>query len=186
MKKILFALTILIFASCADNEESINPVISDFTGTWNLTFLEVIGDNTASYGNISYTTMTKNFGKNFNYTITFTENPNEYTTAGKFTSVLEYDESDLFDVQNLEYVVSAEESLDTGTWAIENNKLTIENGFQNLIDIPAEIDLDQLDGISIKSISENEIILEDTVKQNLTGDEISYEIDAIITIKLTK
>jgi len=167
MKKILFAITILIFVSCMDNEENINPVVSDFIGTWNLTSLEIVGNNTVSYDNISYTTMTTNFGKDFDFTITFSENPNEYTTTGKFTSVLEYEESSLIGLQNQEYEVTAEESLDSGTWAIEDNKLTIENGFEELIDIPVEVDLDQINGISIKSISANEIILEDTVIQDL-------------------
>ena len=188
MKKILFALTFLFFISCADNEENIDATTSDFVGTWNLTSFNGLaeGTTTGTFDNIVYTASNQSYGKDFDMTFTFSENPNEYTSNGSFTSVVEYEDSNSGGPQINEDLITAEKSFDSGTWSIDNDKFFLENGFEDEIEIPSEIDLDLINGLSIKSITDTKIVLEEEVSEIFSGDEISYEINVKITVVLER
>lgn len=192
MKKLFFTLTILFFISCSDNEENIDATTSDFVGTWNLTTFDIDSSTKVSYSGFSYTLDSKTFGKDFDFTFTFSETPNEYTTNGEYTLVTEYNDPYSGETESYEYPVTALESFSSGSWSIVDNKLIIENGFQQQeIDLNIDTDFEnQLSGITVKSLSSNKIILEEKISQDLTqtfdGEDYSYEIDINYTVVLEK
>ena len=123
-KILLFAFAFsLLFISCSDNEDPSSTLTnSDIVGTWNVTAqtLDLNSIIDASGQTITFTTTS--YGKDFNMTYVFSENPNNVIVQGSFTSVITT--SILGQTQTQEIPVNSVDNLSAGTWSLTNNLLT--------------------------------------------------------------
>ncbi|WP_237275687.1 hypothetical protein [Tenacibaculum ovolyticum] len=90
MKKLilLFVLSIA-FISCSDSDDydTVNIQKSDLVGKWKLVAQTSKTKQTIVKKGVSTTSYINGLGKDFNFTITFIENPNTSTTQGVYTLV---------------------------------------------------------------------------------------------------
>jgi hypothetical protein len=111
-------MLILIHSSCNKDE---NNEPGSVPGTWKMTSLHVddgISTTTALGQEITYTY--KIHGKDYDTSTTFTENPNEFSSSGSYTSVLILEL--LGQKDTTETVITAAPG--TGMWFVNGNTLT--------------------------------------------------------------
>ncbi|TDT38689.1 lipocalin-like protein [Maribacter spongiicola] len=93
MKKV-FLLSIialsLVFTSCSNDEDAVsNANESEIIGTWNLTALETKdGKSNTDFDGNSIETTFSSVGKDFDTIITFSEDPQNVTSEGSYTTIL--------------------------------------------------------------------------------------------------
>ncbi|HXR80897.1 MAG TPA: hypothetical protein VN763_08265 [Saprospiraceae bacterium] len=114
----LFGILMLIHSSCNKDE---NNEPGTIPGTWKITDIHIddgISAVTVAGQTIAYPYTIR--GKNLNTSTTFTENPNEYTSTGYYTSVTVIDYSGIKDTT--EVLITA--SPGTGTWNLNGATFT--------------------------------------------------------------
>jgi hypothetical protein len=130
-KLCLFGILIFTAASCNKDED---PVINgSIVGQWRMTDIHsndgvletTIGGQTVN-GTYSF------HGTDYNTVTTFTENPNEFSSTGSYTSL-----TDFVIAGQIEHDTSVVDAFaGTGTWSINGNKLTqIFSGDTSTFDI---------------------------------------------------
>ncbi len=87
--KLLFVSSLFLFVSCnSDDDEPIDVDTAKLVGTWNLTGLEVDGNTTTPIQGVPLTVDFTSVSKDEMFSCTFTENPNEVTCSGSYTSTV--------------------------------------------------------------------------------------------------
>ncbi len=172
MKKLLLLfISTLLFISCSDeSDNNVDVNQSDLVGTWNLTKLE--GFNKADVKSGVFSTNIDNtfFGKDYNFTFNFTENPNNYYTDGSFTLVT-IDKDD----QTTEISSNTAGNLVSGEWKIENNKLVITN---KTTQASTEFTID--------SFETNKLTLKETINLDQSNDHGTSKINSSLIMILEK
>jgi len=169
MKKLIYLVCLCVMVSCGDNEDNnVDVNESDIVGTWNLTKMETNATTTMDTGIIDINFDTKVYGKDYDYTITFSEDPNEITTDGSFTTVIEYDGDDTFgDIDFSEFGVEDQtfdvSELITGTWSISDDILTCGTSSQT-------------SDMTIDSFSDTKLVLKSSTEENFSIEGYSYKI----------
>lgn len=161
MKKLFYLLTLFLVISCSDSETVVDITEVDLLGTWNLTKYEQDIILKIDYGIINAETDTQIYGKNFDFTLSFTDTPNEFITNGEFISVVEYNDG-TGNVENYDYETSSIDDINSGNWNLEDNILTIssDNKYLDLV---------------IDSYSENKMVLKHSLNETYTDDGASFE-----------
>ncbi|AOW19928.1 lipocalin family protein [Urechidicola croceus] len=129
MKKLKYVsiLCLLFISACSDpDEDNIidSATQSEILGTWTMT--EFYTNNGRTITDVQGTELTTNFvseGQDFETTVTFTENPNEVTSEGGYTTIL----TSTVLGQSLTQEVPTPSSGVTGTWSLNNGILAISN-----------------------------------------------------------
>jgi len=94
MKKIfllsLIGVFALVFTSCSNDEDAVsNANESEIIGTWNLTALETKdGKSDTDFDGNSIETTFSSVGKEFDTIVTFSEDPQNVTSEGSYTTIL--------------------------------------------------------------------------------------------------
>ncbi len=155
MKKLLLLfVSTLLFISCSDeSNNNVDVNQNDLVGTWSLTKFDLDATTSGSSQGIDFSSNIKSIGKDYNLTITFTENPKEFTVDGSFTLVSTTNIAG--DIDTVEEEVSTISELNSGEWKIENNQLLL-------------IGDNISSGININSFTGNKIILKQPVDFNRT------------------
>lgn len=145
MKKLilLFVLSIT-FISCSDDYDTVDIQKSDLVGKWNLVAQTSKTKQTIVKQGVSTITYINGLGKDFNFTITFIENPNTSTTQGVYTLV----STNI--IPNQSFTVPGE----------TNNTLGQSNTTQDQSGITKETHLNTIDGF-------------DSINWSLNGGNIS-------------
>lgn len=164
-KHLLLVAFVAILSSCETNENPNLEITSDdLLGAWDVTALNLDLSTSATVQNVTATSTSKTYGKDFDFIYTFSENPNEITAVGSYTSVTTTSipgEPD--DTQEIR--VSSIDGLDSGNWSLEGNILTlIDNNNQS-------------SSAEITSFSGNKLTLKQFV------DETVDVLGTIVTIK---
>jgi len=175
MKKlILLFLSISLLIACSDDQDGVTDISNDdIVGIWNITKSEFSGTATATVQGIPVTGSAKGSGKNYDLTLTFKENPNEFNFEGTFTSVVEI--SIQGQTQMVERELNSLGDVTVGTWKIENNQLFSEN------------DGVTSEALPIESISSNKIVVKIDIDQTFTSpQDIPITVKGIGTVILEK
>ena len=136
MKKInlLFVLVLtLLVASCSsDDDDNSSDTSGDILGTWNGVDVEYTGDTTTEGQGQTLVADFVGDAYDVDYTMTFTENPNELTAIGSYSIELTTTVAGQTQVQNVENL----EFIGDSTWSISGNELTAtSNGETDVLDI---------------------------------------------------
>ncbi len=112
-KLFLLSLAVVLF-SCGNED----PKPDGLIGSWFLTTLDYEGFTTSTaMGNTNF----KGFGKDMDMTMTFSENPNKFTSEGSYTIELTINAPGQTITEDLTY----DTALSDGTWAVIGNTLTV-------------------------------------------------------------
>lgn len=76
------------FVGCSSDDDGANDTSASLVGTWNITSLDYSGESATEFMGQSQSATFVGVGENFDTSITFTENPNEYTSSGSYDVVL--------------------------------------------------------------------------------------------------
>ncbi len=124
--KILLLITIVAFlTACESNDNSdINITNEDLVGEWNVTAQTLDITTTGNFQGIALTSKTTGYGKDFDFTYTFSKNPNIVAVKGKYTSVTTT--SILGQPDNTQEIeVHSVDGFDSGTWNLSGNTISI-------------------------------------------------------------
>ena len=80
---LLCALSMFAFASCSGDDDG--PAGVGLVGTWKVTTIDYAGTSTTNSGGTTFTSDFTGTGYDMDLTISFEENPNEYTTSGDYS-----------------------------------------------------------------------------------------------------
>ncbi len=156
-KLVLVFAFISILTSCTSNEDlGINITEDDLVGVWNFTSFTLDGSASYTVNGITYDIETSSYAKDLDYTVNFTKNPNEFSSAGSYTTVTTVRVSGEPDSVE-EYRVDSLEGLDSGNWSLDGNTFkSINNGQETIAEIveftgsklKLKLVLDELESIS--------------------------------------
>ena len=172
--KILLLLTVITFlTACESNEnENINVTTDDIVGVWNATGFTLDSDASITHKGITINYNINSFGKDFDFVYTFSENPNEVSAIGSYTSVTTTTiTGQPVDVQELS--ISSLNGLDSGTWSLINsNTITFtDSGVINTAEIV--------------EFTGTKIVLKGSIDetQNLNGDSVNISGEIFLTLE---
>ncbi|NRD19938.1 lipocalin family protein [Winogradskyella eckloniae] len=150
----LFCCVICLMACASDDDNSNDELsTSDLLGTWVGVDLDYSGNTTFEYLGIPVVSQFTGEAYDIDYTITFTDNPNQFYTNGTYSMELTttfLGETEVSSVENLEF-------LGDGTWSLSGSELTIErDGFSSV----ATVTLVSNDVIEVDLMEEQSTTLE--------------------------
>ncbi|UOB15982.1 hypothetical protein [Abyssalbus ytuae] len=134
--RISFLIFLLTFISCSkddDNEQGVIDPNVDITGEWNLTDYKIDdGKMTMTFDEGSISGQFSAYGKDYDYAVAFSKDPDIVTSAGSFTLVFTSSFLGVSDTQEILVDTSdLEDEVLNGPWAIEgNNFITEEEGIE--------------------------------------------------------
>ncbi|TCI94998.1 hypothetical protein [Tenacibaculum sp. M341] len=169
MKKLLFLFAAtLLFVSCSDSDSGTSLDLNDSTisGTWDLTLFDLDAVTTLNIQGANISGESKAVGKDYNFSITFTDNPKEFTTSGSFTVVTTSTTNGV--TNTLEEKVSAISELSSGEWKIEDNQLVLIGGG---VSSP----------IGVESITENKVVLKLNVDETQDTQGFDFNVKGVST-----
>ncbi|WP_323787666.1 hypothetical protein [Psychroserpens sp.] len=140
MKKlhVLFIALALVFTACSSDDNNTNndpgdgDVNGELLGLWNAVDVLYTGDTVVEVA--GQTIVTDFVGESYDvdFTLEFTENPNEYVSEGSYSVELTsttLGQTQVFDVPNLEFIGD-------GTWTRDGNEITtMANGDEGVMTI---------------------------------------------------
>lgn len=177
-KILILALIIATIYSCGVSNTSLVAInSSDLLGTW--TIQSITMDN-ASLNVTSPVVTTLNgsgFGKNFDTTITFSENPNRVVMNGNFVFELTYTEpSGLEATEELLFdtiFFNDNFGFTTSSWDLNDNELKLNEGGENL-------------NIDVISFVNNVLTIETDVNKSITLDGVTSTVVGKASIRIQK
>lgn len=118
----IFALTSILFVSCSkNNDDDNNDTSSDLLGTWTATSVNYTGTSVTTVQGNSIESTYVGTGYDIDFTVTFTENPNQMTSAGDYSVELSTTFAGQTITQNVENLAFSE----VGAWTREGDQLTV-------------------------------------------------------------
>ncbi|MDY0779404.1 hypothetical protein [Tenacibaculum sp. IB213877] len=175
MKKLfyIFALTFL-FISCSDESENIVDVSeSEIAGVWDLTDFDLDVKTTYVFQGQSIVSETTAYGKDYDFSFTFNQNPNEIFNEGTFT-IVTTTTTTAGETQTIESPATVIDGFNSGSWRIENGKLITEST-ENMTS-----------EIIIESYSENKLVLKSPTNEELTEQGVSVKIKGNVFLTLER
>lgn len=138
MKKNITQLLILcvaiLFASCSSDDENSNEndITGDLVGTWGIVSLEYSGITTTKIDGDDLIINFDGIAKNIDYTIKFSENPNEFEAEGSYDIELTTTFFGITDTQT----IPVDDGSGTGTYSLGSNgdTITIDGALVNIED----------------------------------------------------
>ncbi len=124
LKLILLAVITITFSACSNDDDSNNNTSEDsILGTWNGTSVMYTGTSEVTANGITITSNFEGVGYDYNFTVTFNENPNEVTSEGSYSIELTTTVQGQTITQNIENLNFSE----VGEWELNNDELTVTN-----------------------------------------------------------
>ena len=130
-KLLLLSAVFVLFSACGGNDDDI-IVMDEMTedpppsiiGEWQLTSMQLSGTSSETTKGSPVDATFTGFGKNMDFSIIFTEDPNEYVRDGTYTVELTTTIDGEISVDNsTHYVIDV-----MGNWSIDNTELTMIDG----------------------------------------------------------
>jgi len=155
-------LTILFISCSSDDNSTIdtNAQEENLIGTWNLSEIKQEGTVTSNIQGIPVQSHYSAYGKDINAQVTFTQNPNNFTSSGNYTSVVTV--TILGQANTQEFNVSIDDFLNLGTcWSLNKGVITINQGGKTV-----DINIIELTTLTLKLEMEIEEVV---VEQGITN-----------------
>ncbi|MCB4808992.1 lipocalin family protein [Tamlana sp. 62-3] len=172
MRKIVVLFVVLssfLWSCSGDSENGSNQDIDDLVGTWVAQNIETTGTATFEVLDQNITAPITGEGYDVDFSLTFSENPNNYTTEGSFG--LEISITYLF--QTMSERIDDQEFLGSGTWSKDGNVLTIvENGETTVL--------------TISELTNTSLVLTAQETETITEDGITYESEFDLEVSFIK
>lgn len=185
IKIIILMLSFVTFVSCSKDDDSLNidPDVN-IAGVWEMVNYDLNSKYTFSYEGENGTFDYSVTGKDYDYQVIFTENPNYVTSSGGYTSVIT---TSLLGEKNTQEVYTSSEDFENGmiggTWRIEGNKLiTIVDEVETSMDIKELIQ----NRIKLQMDLKNATLLTPGEMQDLEMEGIDLEVSGKINITLER
>lgn len=170
MKKLnyLFIALALVLTACSGDDDGGNPsdTSGDILGTWIGQDVDYTGTSSTSVQGQSINSTFVGEAYDVDYTLTFTENPNEVVSDGSYSIELTttaLGETFTENVENLEF-------LNSGAWSRSGNQLTITDNGEDTVATIVELTSTML----VLEVSETESVSEQ-------GIDVSTNIDVVVT-----
>jgi hypothetical protein len=173
IKHFLLIAFITVLSACETNENpDVNITADDIVGSWNVTDFTIEVSTSVTAQNVTATSKTSGYGKDFDFIYTFSENPNVASGQGSYTSVTTTEIPGQQDIVQ-ELVVNSIDGLDEGSWSLEGSSITIIDPNN------------QSSTADIISFSGDKLILKQSVDQdqNINGSTITITGEAFITLE---
>ncbi len=126
VKAIITICIVLVIFSC-DNTESTpidtNAQENDLVGTWSLTEIKQDGTVTTNVQGVPVNANYTSFGKNIDAQVTFSQNPNNFSSSGTFTSVITI--TLVGQATTREVPIVIDDVLSQGTWQVDQGVITL-------------------------------------------------------------
>ncbi|MEP0265000.1 lipocalin family protein [Dokdonia sp.] len=166
LKLTLIILFTISVASCSSDDDSSNPSSANISGIWQGESFDYTGTSTTEILGESITTSFVGETENINYTLTFSENPNEVIADGSYDVIL----TTTLEGQTTTQTVPGIDFLNSGSWELDGNTLTF------IVDGEAS-------EATIETLTDNLLVLviSDTQEINQQGVTASTMIDAVLT-----
>lgn len=175
LKLLLLFIIIPILFSCEVNTTSQADITStDLVGTWNLTNFKIDNAILNILSPDPATITASGFGKNYNASITFTENPNQVSVDGNFDFELTYTNGQTY-IEN----IYLDATLLNNTFGSSSSSWRIDNNILSLIESREIIN------IEIIEYTGSKIVVETKINQTITINNVTAEIagKAFITLE---
>jgi len=168
---LVFVMTSLI--GCSTDDDNTNSTSSSLIGTWSMIEFDYEGSTSFSAQGQSSSSSFVGTGQNFDYNITFTENPNEYTASGSYDVVLDFTSNGTQQTET----TSINDVQTEGTWERNGDILAIDGDFVEVnSDIPT-VGGTTMGEVTILELTETTLRLGQEVVQDTSENGISVSID---------
>lgn len=176
-KIVLVLLVSLSFFACSTDDEGNTTSTGDLVGTWALTTFDYDGSITQTVQDQTTTVNFVGIGQNLDYTLTFSESPNEYVGAGSYDIEL----TTIFAGQSTTQVVPVENVFIEGTYSLDGNTLTVDG---QIVDTSGlGVDSDVMGNSTIVQLTENTLAISAEQEQVQDFDGVSSTvIVSVVTI----
>lgn len=130
MKKSYLSISLIIFAmlfiitGCKKEDDNQPNIDGNIAGVWNCTAIDYTGSTVTEMSGQSLTTDFVGEGYDIDFTLTFTENPNNVTSDGSYSTKL----TTTFMGQSTEQFIEGQSFTYTGTWTMNGSELSITQG----------------------------------------------------------
>jgi len=170
MEKVYFLCIamLVLLSSCSsdDNNNGSNISTAEIVGIWIGESVDYSGTGSTIFQGETITANFDGEGFDIDYTLTFTENPNNVVANGSYSVVLDY----TINGQTEEQIIEDLEFLNNGTWNISGDMLTIVSEGET-----SDVEILELTDSSLKlKLTEEEIVIEQ-----------GLEVDTNITLIMT-
>jgi hypothetical protein len=146
--KLLFVVTLaLTIASCSNNDDDSSNTSGDILGTWVGVDVDYSGNSVTEFAGEEIVSDFVGEAFDVDYTLVFTENPNELVTDGSYSIELTTTTAGQTQVETVENL----EFLNDGTWSKSGNELTITSNGQTTVATILELTDNSL---TLKSVTE--------------------------------
>ncbi len=165
-KLTLITLFIATIASCSSDDDNSNAITADITGVWQGESFDYSGATTTEVLGESITADFVAETENIDYTLTFSENPNEVVADGSYDVVL----TTTVAGQTTTQTVPGTDFLNSGSWELTNNTITF------MVD-------GETSEATIQTLTDNLLVLVVAETQDISqqGITASTTIDAVLT-----
>ncbi|CAL2086959.1 Lipocalin-like domain-containing protein [Tenacibaculum sp. 190524A05c] len=180
MKKLLLLfVSMSLFVSCSDDngETLVDVDASEIVGKWDLIELTANGKSTNETLGQSVETEFSTLGKDFDFEVEFTNNPQNVTGTGSYNSVVTY--TALGQTTTEVIPTTTANGLEDATWDVNGGILKITPSIQTALNLASDAKIIEFDGEKMR--------LKFDINQSAEGEEqgISFKISATGTAYLT-
>jgi hypothetical protein len=181
--KLCMALFIVTsFVSCNSDDDN-SDTSADLVGTWNITAFDYQGQTATEFLGESIVASFDGVGENFDSSIVFTENPNEYTSSGSYDVVLTTNVAGMEDTTT----TPIDDFESEGTWSRNGDTLSFDG---DLLEVESTIPVIGMDEImndaTILELTDTTLRLSQNVSQDITQEGITISITLTSEIVLTR
>ena len=171
IKLFLFVLSVSILSSCSDSSNSVDVTADDLLGVWNLTDINGQGTSTTTFNGQTITADVTTTGRDYDFTTEFTANPNTVSGTGSYIGI----STATFAGQTVteEQLLSSIAGLDSGTWSLNGNIITVEVGGET-------------SEMIVEEVTNNLLVLTAAFEETQEFQGISINISGTIRIVLEK
>jgi hypothetical protein len=120
--KLLFLAVAVFFLSCGDDKDEDPVPTGDLAGSWNVTAIDYAGTSSTVVMGIESKATFTGTGKNMNLIVTFTEDPNKFTSQGDYVIALKT----TIQGQTIDTDYPVTGFMTDGTWSVSGKTLTVE------------------------------------------------------------
>lgn len=173
-RPILVLCTVLALASCStDDNGGSSDTSGDIVGTWEMVTFDYEGTSTTEFDGETFTADFVGVGQNIDYTIEFTENPNEFSGQGSYDIEL----STTIAGQTTTQVESINDTTSTGSYEISGNTITFDGVLVSAGSMAPTMGTEGSVG-TISELTDSTLVLtqEATEMQSVNGATISITI----------
>jgi len=175
IKQIVLVLLTFFLISCSSEDSTpidINAQEDDLVGAWALTSVTQDGEVSTEVQGITVKGDITSAGKDIDAQIVFTANPNNYSSTGGYTDVINISVIGL-SFSEEEVVISVGELLGQGSWSINQGILTLT---QNTIN----------QSVNITELTTTSLKLELEIKQDVEYQGTAFNVNSTVKMTLVK